>query len=511
MSSTPSEPEKYSIEEIMVRLKGAPSENPEDGELVIRPDGSQAIRIRKRKRRTIQPQKELERRLHQSRVIQVSIVVLLLFVISLTLGGAIIYANSSPFRNKLILNIRQATGASVKLEQFRMNPSTANAGLLALEWPDGNVLKSLTLRRLNAEIFVSSFLGQSMDGEEVIADDGMLALQIPKPDQAITNEALPTGNLPFHFKRYRVPKFNLTMGSSTAPAIRLSDSEASLYPDQASGRPQVRLNQGYLSIKGWPKLRLDRALFEFRENETDVISLRLRHETNNQGLMELSGTITPFITDKPSTLAVSLDSFELSSITGPSLARLVTGKIDSQPTAESNFLSFLPTESPSPDLNIAFRANLNSAIQVRGFPFLFALSQALNNEWFEQPIFSTNSFGIIQRKDNTLTLKNLSLENRNYMALRGDISITSNQVLSGNLQVGIADAMIAPSQNQRLKSMFGPSEAGFHWVTLKIGGQASTPTDNFRDLFYSTEVAPQEHPKPSESEGSTFEELTRPR
>ncbi|MEY3896152.1 MAG: hypothetical protein RLZZ214_1672, partial [Verrucomicrobiota bacterium] len=57
MPASPSEPEKYSIDEMMDRLKSSPPPNPEDGELVIRPDGTQAIRVKRRKRRTSQPVK----------------------------------------------------------------------------------------------------------------------------------------------------------------------------------------------------------------------------------------------------------------------------------------------------------------------------------------------------------------------------------------------------------------------------------------------------------------------
>ena len=39
MPPAPSDPEKYSIDEMMERLKGQSSENPAAGELVTRPDG----------------------------------------------------------------------------------------------------------------------------------------------------------------------------------------------------------------------------------------------------------------------------------------------------------------------------------------------------------------------------------------------------------------------------------------------------------------------------------------
>ncbi len=143
MSASPSEPEKYSIDEMMDRLKNAPSGNPEDGELVTRSDGTQAIRVRKRKRRSSQPLKKEQQVTRRVRIVQVTAALILAFLVALVIGGAIIYANSSPFREGLVHKIEQASGASAEIGQFRMNPKTANAGNLTLKWPPGNILSSV--------------------------------------------------------------------------------------------------------------------------------------------------------------------------------------------------------------------------------------------------------------------------------------------------------------------------------------------------------------------------------
>ena len=64
MSGSTGDPERYSLEEMMERLKAKPSSTPDpaDGELVTRADGTQAIKVRKRKRRSHQPQKEARTR-----------------------------------------------------------------------------------------------------------------------------------------------------------------------------------------------------------------------------------------------------------------------------------------------------------------------------------------------------------------------------------------------------------------------------------------------------------------
>lgn len=505
----PSEPEKYSIDEIMDRLKNSTSENPQDGELVTRSDGSQAIKMRKRKRRSAQPHKSDTPKSHRARIVQVTAALILVFLVALVIGGAIIYANSSPFREGLARKIARATGASVKLEQFRMNPETANAMKLTLQWPAGNVLKSLTLDGIYAEISPSSFFGKSLSGEEVSVHEGTLALQLPSPGQPIWPTPAGDEDLAIHFNRFRVPMFQLTLGDPTAPALSLYKSEGSLNPDNVNGRPQMSLYRGELYITGWPKLRLDRALIEFRGNEADVIGLRLHHETDDRGALEFSGTVSPYSPDHVSTLAVHLDSFEMSGIIGPLLGRHFTGRIDSLPAAKSNYFSFIPAADPAPTLDIAFHTTPASRIEVQGFPFLSALAQYLDDQWFERPVFEADAGGILHREKGRISLQDLNFESKGRLALKGEISLAPDQILSGNLQVGLAEAMIVSSKSPRLKAMFGVAIDGFCWVTLKIGGAPATPTDNFKDL-YTAAAPPPSDTVPNGNPVPSFRELTEP-
>ena len=94
MPAAPSEPEKYSIDEMMSRLTGSASDDPAEGELVTRSDGSQAVRVRKRKRRSNQPHKEKSEKIRRSRMVQVSAALILIFLAALAVGGAVVYANS---------------------------------------------------------------------------------------------------------------------------------------------------------------------------------------------------------------------------------------------------------------------------------------------------------------------------------------------------------------------------------------------------------------------------------
>ena len=513
MPAAPSEPEKYSIDEMMDRLKNVSSGNPdEDGELVVRADGTQAIRVRKRKRRTDQPHKDERKRSRRSRVLQVSAALILVILAGLGIGAALIFANSPPFRQGLIQKITRSTGATAELEMFRMNPKSANASTLALTWPEGNVLKSLSLRGMIAEVFPSSFLGKSMNGEEVTFSEGTLAVQVPKPGQALRAEPAQDGAVPIQFNRYRIPKFNLTLGDSSAPLLGLFKSEASFYSNTLNGRPQFNLNQGELSIDGWPKLRLDRAFVEFRGKEVDIVGLRILDETDNRGIFEFSGTILPYSPERLSTLNVQLEAFPLSGLTGPDLSHLISGKIDTLPNTKSNYFSFYPREKPTPKLVVAFRPALTSSVEISGFPCLFALSQTLEDEWFQHPVFDGDTVGgTLQREAGVVSFQDLNFENKGRLALRGNLAMAANKTLSGTLELGVAEAMIVASKTARLRTLFGPTREGFRWITVKIGGTAANPTDNFKELFLTPEDARSEQSPESDHKGSTFEDLTKPR
>ncbi len=517
MSAGASEPEKYSIDEMMDRLKTSSSGATGDGELVTRSDGSQVVRVRKRKRRTTQPHKEERIRSRKSRIVQFSAAFVLIVASVLAVGGAIIYANSSSFRDSLVNKIALSSGSTPELEQFRMNPQSANAGNLSFAWPAGNVLKSLSVHMLNAEVSPSSFFGKSFQGEEVTVDQGYLALQIPRPGEPRTVNPMPEGDLPIQFNRYRIPKFEVSLGDSITGPIRLLRSEASLSSKTISGLPQMRLYRGDFLISGWPNLRMDRALMEFRGSETDIISMRLLHEAggpeNDRGAAELAGTISPYQPEHASTLSVKLDAFLLSGVVGPSLGKLFSGRVDSTSTPRSNYLTFLPTATPSSVLDITFSATPSSNIEIQGFPFLPELALILGDDvWFKHPVFESDAGGVIHRENGIVTLKNLHFESKGRMAIRGSISMAPTQALSGNLNIGIADAMVTAtsgSTGAKFKAMFGPSDGGFRWITLKIGGPATKPTDNFKELFTAA-VAAQANPSELDNK-STFEELTRPK
>lgn len=265
-------------------------------------------------------------------------------------------------------------------------------------------------------------------------------------------------------------------------------------------------------ISGWPKLRLDRSLITFRNGEMEIVSLNVSDESDSRGSLEFSGKITPYQASRISTLAVQLEAFQISGIAGPSLGNFFSGRIDSLPNASVGQFSFFPTENPQHKLEVPFQISPSSRIEVKGFPFLFLLSNALDDSWFEAPVFESNARGTIERDGQLVSLRDFNFESKARMKLSGTVSLAGDQSLFGHLKVGISESMIKASSSQRFKSMFSKPEDGLCWINLKVGGTASAPTDNSEDLFNAVPFSPQEPSAPSATgKTSVFEELTNPK
>lgn len=503
------EPDNYSIDDMIDRLKRRSTEEAaEAGELVTRADGTKAIRVRKRKRRSNQPHKDEQSKTRRMRILQVSGAFLLVVLAGLAAGGAMVFGNSPVYRNRVVAGVNVITGSNVDMREFRVNPKTANAGHLTLTWPEGHIMRRLFLYAVKAEISPASFLGKALTGEEITAAQAELTLDFPDLSQPRSAQALSHEPMDIRFKRYAMNKVLLTMGPKTNAILQLKDSEFALQDRGQSERPQLLINRGLLQIPHAPTWRVDRGLIEFRGDEIDIISLRLLHETDNRGFMKLSGTVQPYETERQSTLAVQLESFPFEGLVGNRLGKVFRGRVDSAEVARSNFFSFSPSPETNGVLAVTFESSLATPFEVGGFPAFPVLARLLDDNWFERPVFEEEVRGTVRRADGEVVVADLECENRSRIALKANLRVTDDQRLTGTLRLGLSETMLKASQNRRLDHVFKESGQGFRWVELAISGRADAPLDNFSALYDATPAGPDA--LPNKSETPSFEDLTRP-
>ena len=295
MPPNPAEPEKYSLDDMLDRLQAKPpGEDDGDGELVTRADGSQAIKVRKRKRRSKQPHKEAAKRSTRVRVAQIASAVILLILLVTALAGTVVYINSAAYRASVIAKFNATTGADTEFIQFRANPAASDVARANLRWPEGNALKFLTMVDIHAKGLFGGIAGGRWSVDEVSAGSATLHLDTPRAGEPRRSTPAPTGKPPVGIGRLAVNSLDVNVGDPVNPALQFLKTEASFYPENAQGgRPSVRLFRGDVKIPGWPDLRLNRGHFEFGGPETEIVTLRLLHATDNTGSVDLSGKLDP--------------------------------------------------------------------------------------------------------------------------------------------------------------------------------------------------------------------------
>ena len=491
MPPAPCEPEKYSIDEMMERLKGQPSENPPTaGELVTRADGTQAMRVRKRKRRTEQPQREEAKRSKRTRMIQVACGLVLVLLAGLAIAGAYVYANTAPYRKSITDAIASSTGASVEFKQFRVSPASANAEVVEFEWPEGGVLRALRLTGVSARISPLSLFGTRLHGDEVTARDGSVLLQVPAAGTPPAPSPQHAATIPVQFNRIAVPRFNILIGDPLQPVFKILATEAALRMDETNN--ELRLYHGNLQISGWPPFKIDRAAMEFHDAETDLRLLRITDSQPKHGTLDLAGSIQSMATPAPSTLSVRLDNFDFGELLGADFGDLINAKLDTRPDTGSNSLTFVSGALASADLKLAFKNTLSTKVSIKGFPFLQALVRALNDKWYENPIFADNAIGVIHRNNAVIEIRDFSVEKKPRMAIKASLAAAADKSLSGTMEVGIPESVAKLAPNSKIRAMLSPVHDGYRWLTLTIGGTLAHPDDNFTALYVAAKDTEEE-------------------
>ncbi|MBK1881586.1 hypothetical protein JIN85_04120 [Luteolibacter pohnpeiensis] len=484
MADSHSEPEKYSLDEMMERLGKSSTSNETEGELVTRADGTQALKVRKRKRRTEQPIKAKAAKTRKIRIIQVTILLILMMILGLGAAGLFVYSNSAPFRTRLLTKISQGTGASADVAQFRVTPLGVNSTRINLQWPENQLLQDLALTRVKADLSPSSYFGKSWSGNEAEAVQATLVMKLPPAGLSTSENAADFSAM--HFNRLSANQLNITLNQGDSRMLQLNDTEGSFYQNLDAGNPELRLNKGSLSIANWPTLNLDRASITFQGNDINIGFLRLATSPNDRGTLALSGKISPYSPDTRNTLDITLSEFKISELMG-SMSFLLPGKVDTREVEGSNTLTFGLGANPDADLKVSFASSLSSTLGIERFPFLYQLSRRFDDQWFLHPIFESKAIGQLERKGKNVMLTNLELEHRGKIAIVGNLSANQDEVLSGNLDLGVSPTLITNSGDARLDAIFSPVRDGFRWISLKASGIASDPNDNFESIYLNAD------------------------
>lgn len=512
MPTTDPEPEKYSIDEMMDRLRSH-GEGGRDGEaqLVTREDGTQVYRMRKRKRRSHQPKKEKEKRQRRFRVVQVAGAVGLVALSGLTFLGSIVYLNSAAYRETILSRIREWTGAEPRITQFRVTPVSAAADTIEFSWPEASMLQSLKLSGVRGDLRVSSMFGGAWKGSEMVAGNGG-TLVLRQPSAFAPRPALArSGDCPFQF-RFRSPKLSVLMGGVEKPAVRLGGSEATLtLLDPSATTSNLQFEGGDLSIAGWGDFRLELASLQFEPSGIRLGTLRMTPAASDKGEIEIRNpdNLPLQIGGGETELKLRVSKLPLSSLFGTSMGSWLTATIESPQDGPDGSFRFLGGASPSFSCRVPFEAAVASESRASGFPLFTVLAKELGESWYRSPRFDLAFGGTVTRDAAGSAVEDLKLEARGRLSVNGRVAADSSGKLAGDLEIGVPDAAAATA-SVAFRRVFSRHEKGYAWAKVKVSGTGASPLDDLAEQLQqaATGVAPASGgAKAVEDE---FRELTTP-
>lgn len=482
MPSSEQEPENYSIDDMMDRLRSR-GEGGRDGEaeLVVREDGTQVYRMRKRKRRSHQPKKEKEKRQRRFRVAQVVTAVALVATTGLALLGSIIYLNSAAYQESILTRIRTWTGAEPHLTQFRMSPVNAAADSVELVWPESSMLRSLKLNGVRADLRISSIFGGAWKGSEMLASGGgTLVLGRPTGNPAVAKAAR-EGDCPFQF-RYRSPNFNVLMGGPESPAVRVQSTEVSIAVlDPAATTANLQFEGGTLTMAGWGDFGLNFASFQVEPAGVRLATVRLAPGGGSKGEIEIFNPkqVPLAVENGESEMAVRLDRVPLATLLGPAFGKWISATVETREGAPDGSFLMKGGSSPSVSCRIPFHATATSESSASLLPLFGILAEQVNESWYQSPTFDLGFSGTAVRDKAASGLEDLTMEARGRLMITGQVMADAGGVLDGSLEIGLpASALTDASVPFRL--VFRRKEGGHAWATVRISGTGAKPLDDLQ-------------------------------
>lgn len=502
----------YSVDEMMDQLKQQQRDKEtqnrlKDGELITRPDGTQVIKVKKRKRRSTQKPKTLNPNLKWSVIgtaagLGITVIIFTIYIVT--------KYNGSTFKEETESNITELVAAkSTQLSQLRMTPLFTKASQAEISWGDQSFYHSARFRDIRADIQLTSFFSRYWKGEEILAEQGMVQLQIPQSNGSSGSEATSSD---YRFESYRCEALDVLFGNQeNACAIKGLHATLSQNPN---GRYTMAFANGLIHVPNWPDLEISSGVIRFNESNAEI-EARLAAKVSPQGELRLQG-----IAYKDKNEAVILDvksvNYPIEELLGEDFGRLIQGNIHS----DMGSLCFDASKGDDTALSFIMPFNSNQ-INILELPMLSDLRNLTGKSQYLHPTF-TYCRGTIMRTAKTTTLSNLKLISSKLLSLEGDISIDHEGSLSGKLKIGIPSRLF--SATSPAPEIFSPQEDGNIYTQVNLGGTVHNPHDNLNELLKSSQViiiqnppvltAPQESSKFSpdaspENKERAFEELTR--
>ncbi|MBK1825860.1 hypothetical protein [Haloferula rosea] len=479
-----SDQESYSLDEMMNRLRSQGEQAAEgDERLVTRPDGTQVVKVRKRKRRSHQPHKEEEMKRRKRSLVVAALVSVVVVSLALGIFGWVLYLNGSGYRDQVVARVEQWTGAEVEMRSFRATPVSAAADLMQLSWPETSPVARMKLNAVRGDLRLSSHLSGTWRGERMVAGSGEIVLRAAAA-AGEESTTLVDEELPFQ-SPMQVSRLNVVFGDGERAALALRETQALMtVPDPALPSSNIIFEGGTTRLGRWGLFEVDSASLSLSSSGVRLGNLRLGSEAAPEAVIRLSGENFPDIAVRGGPTVLGLEVREIPSalLLGPSMGTLIEGRFETPDGDDSSRCELDVTNLETLRISGAVHNTKATSLKLFRLQMFDALAEMMDNPRFTQPRFEKRSSLRFERTMTGVRLSEINLDSDGMLRLRGEMS-EANGKLSGALQVGIPEILMAAAPSREVPLVFRESSQGYRWCTVRLSGTTSKPVDDLASQF----------------------------
>lgn len=444
-----------------------------EGELVTRADGSKAIKVKSRKRRSKQPKHEEKKKNTRNKIIFTCAFIIFFLAACVTVIVTLAYYNGNKFNEKLLTSIESKTGAKLDLKGLDVSLTSTKIKNIKLDWESKNsVVDYLNIETVDADYDLISFFSGDWKGPEVLSNTGEIQINLLDNPGQITF----AGDEPveFNFGKYLCKNLTAKIGQEGNWTVR--DTQAS-YTVSEDGDKQAYLYRGVLESSVMEAHNIQSGVFNIQPDHADI-SLIINPKTDivNAGSIGFTGKVG-YKKGSAINLDTKFDNVKMDNWVEKKTQRFIMGNITK---GEGTFKMKLGDFSTKEILTHVE----SDSLKLSTFEFIDTLALQMQGSYYSRRLeFNGKSTFTMNWLQNKVVFSDMDLSEADNLRVKGGFEVYNSGELKGAFQIGIPILGLSPVEVRRLSNVFKVDDGDFIWTSITIGGTIGNPEDDLAEQF----------------------------
>lgn len=487
------------VRSIIKRLSEDKPSRERGREVVVRADGTKVVRVT-RKRKVLVSAREKNRRARKSFIYSLAGVFVVLFLLVLFLFVRMASMSNRSYLETCQAELQQSWGASsLQVDGAGVDGTSFHLAHVVAEFPETSMIARVEIDMLEARLDWLSFFRKKIQGEELKMERALIVLR----DGARMNMPVAQGDDLWQFQRVACQKLTVQFANGEDGPLMLKDASAYMYyPHASRSSSVVMLSSGALYIKGWKMVNIAESKAHVSSRGVDDFTLRGTTDSmtevaeQRRTSIAFGGSIREGA-DFTGPYEMHSENMSFSDFTRGRFEEFLTARtcMDAQSRGKGKATITLAGKDSEPVFNGEFQLR---NICLSSFPAMMSITEHIDPA--KRSLYNPVSLhrGCVQLRYTeegiSIEMPSGSMEERDLIFLRGEISLNSANEMSGELFYGIPMLLArAEYPDGRPDPIF---QQNGDWAVLRtrLRGQGNMPGDDMAEVEARAAIARRERP-----------------